>query len=170
MRENISDYAKEAVEEFRKLGDVKQLYFTSIILNHLKKGLINESNHLDSDEAYDNDALVLESSFIGLENEINLDTKLLLVATEMENVSINPNGEDIEPYIKDVKDIKPMISRFYRLEYKDKIDFLAEIIYDISTIENTKKMEFDFNGLIDNILTYRKETFESSDINMLETD
>lgn len=170
MREDISDYAKEAVEEFRKLGDVKQLYFTSIILNHLNKGLINEENRLDSDEAYDNDELVLEPSFIGLENDTNLATKLLLVATEMENISINPNGEDIEPYVKDINEIKPMMSKFYGLEYKDKIDFLAEIIYDISTIENTKKTEFDFNGLIDNILTYRKETFGGSDINPLEID
>lgn len=170
MRENISVSVKEAVEEFRKLSDVKQLYFTSTILNHLNIGLINEGNHLDSDEAYDNNELVLEPSFIGLENDTNLATKLLLIATEMENISINPNGEDIEPYIKDIKEIKPMIARFYRLEYEDKIDFLAEVIYDISIIENTKKIDFDFNGLIDDILTYRKETFGSSDINSLETD
>ena len=170
MNENISKNVKEAVQIFRELGDTKKLYFTSIILNHINYGLVNEGNHLDNEEAYDNDDLVLEPSYIGLENDTDLATKLLLVASEKEGVTVNPNGKDIEPYIKDIDELRPVLVKFYKLDYADKLDFLVEIIYDVSTIKETKKIDFDFNGLIDEIITYRKETCGGSSQNSLEVD
>jgi len=170
MNENISKNTKEAVENFRKLGDIKEIYFTSIILNHLNYGLINEGNFVDSDEAYEQDKLVLEPEYIGLENDTDLAIKLLLIATEMEGITVNPNGRDIEPYVKDIKEIRPVISKFYKLEYSEKLDFLAEIIYDISEVDEVKKIDFDFNGFINEIIDYRKETCKTENKNSLETE
>ena len=166
MRENVSDNVKETLNEFRKLGKIKELYFASIILNHLYNGLINDGNFLDSDEAYDNEKDVLEDFNIGLENDKELPTRMLLLASNMEDVIINSNGKDIEPYIKDIDSLKPILSKFYKLNYKDKIDFLSEIIYDISLIKETKILDFDFNELINELLSYRKETFGSEKIMM----
>ena len=55
MRENISELAKNAVIEFRKLDDSKKLYVMGIILNHIENGLINDGNYSNIDEAYEND-------------------------------------------------------------------------------------------------------------------
>lgn len=170
MKENISTQVKEVLGKYDKLSENKRLYFTSIILNHINCGLINEGNYLDSDVAYENDKLVLEPQFIGLENDIDLTTKLLLTAAQMDNVVINPNGIDIEPYVKDMSDIKPILSQFYKLEFCDKLDFIAEIIYDISSIEAVKTIDFNFNGLINEIISFRQENFGCSDKDSLEVE
>ena len=159
MRENISKYAKNAVNEFRKLDEVNKLYFVSVILNHIDNGLINDGNYTDSDEAYENDKLVFQATDVNLDDPMKLATNLLVLGATKDGISINPNGIDIEPYIKDMKSINPVLSTFYKLEICDKIDFITEIIYDISEIKGIESINFDFNKLINEFLTYRKETF-----------
>lgn len=159
MRENISEYAKNAVNEFRKLDEVNKLYFVSVILNHIDNGLINDGNYTDSDEAYENDKLVFQATDVNLDDPMKLATNLLVLGATKDGISINPNGIDIEPYIKDMKSINPVLSTFYKLEICDKIDFITEIIYDISEIKDIESINFDFNKLINEFLTYRKETF-----------
>ena len=83
MRENISELTKKAVIEFRKLGNTNKLYFTSIILNHLSNGLINDGNYLNSDEAYENNKLVLESSDINLDDPMKLATNILVIGSNI---------------------------------------------------------------------------------------
>ena len=95
MKENISDLTIASVNDFRKLGDIEKLSIISILLNHLSNGLINDGNYLDSDKAYENDALVLEPAFINLDNPMTLATELLLLASNKNNIEINPNGRDI---------------------------------------------------------------------------
>lgn len=168
MRENISVQVKETLEEFRKLNSADRLYVTSIILNRIKYGLINDGNYLDSDDAYNDDKLVLEPQFIGLDNDTNLATQLLLVASQMNEISIDPNGIDIEPYVKNLKDLEFILSKFYKLNYCDKLDFISEIIYDISNIDNVQSIDFDFNGLINEIVNYRQDNFGSTDSASLE--
>ncbi len=170
MRENISELAKNAVIEFRKLDDSKKLYVMGIILNHIENGLINDGNYSNSDEAYENDGLVFESQFVNLDDPMKLATNLLVIGASKEGITINPNGIDIEPYVKDKNSLNSIISTFYKLDYCDKIDFITEILYDISIIEEVKKLDFDFNGLIDEFLTYRKETFGDSLENSLEVE
>lgn len=159
MRENISEYAKNAVNEFRKLDEVNKLYFISVILNHIDNGLINDGNYTDSDEAYENDKLVFQATDVNFDDPMKLATNLLVLGATKDGISINPNGIDIEPYIKDMKSINPVLSTFYKLEICDKIDFITEIIYDISEIKGVESINFDFNKLINEFLTYRKETF-----------
>lgn len=168
MRENISEFAKKGVIEFRKLDDIDKINFTSVILNYLSNGLINDGNYLDSDEAYENDKLVLESEHINLDDPMKLATNLLIIASKKTGITINPNGKDIEPYIGTMEKINPLISKFFKLRYVDKIDFITEILYDVSEIEDVEKIEFDFNELINELLTYRKENFGSSENNSLE--
>lgn len=161
MRENISELAKNAVVQFRTLDDSNKLYFTSVLLNHIYNGLINEDNYLDSDEAYDNGKLVLDANDINLDDPMKLATDLLVIAASKENITINPNGYDIEPYVKDKKIINPVLATFYKLSMCDKIDFLTEIFNDIFEIDEVKKVNFDFNGLINEFLDYRKYHFGS---------
>ncbi len=170
MRENISELAKNAVIDFRKLGDSKKLYVMSIILNHIENGLINDGNYSSSDEAYENDELVFESQFVNLEDPMKLATNLLVIGATKEGITINPNGIDIEPYIKDKDSLNSIISTFYKLNYCDKIDFITEILYDVSIIEEVENLDFDFNGLINEFLTYRKETFGGNLENSLEVE
>lgn len=169
MRENISDFAKEVVTEFRILDDSQKLYFTSIILNHIYNGLINDGNYVSSDEALENDKIVFEAIDINLDDPMKLATDLLVIAASKEGITINPNGIDIEPYIKNKNSLNKILSMFYKLELVDKIDFLTEIIYDISEIYEVEKLDFDFNGLINELLTYRRETFGGYESNSLET-
>ena len=169
MRENISDLAKNAVIEFRTLGDSQKLYFMSIILNHIYNGLINDGNYVNSDEAEENDKIVFEATNVNLDDPMKLATNLLIVAATKDGITINPNGIDIEPYIKDRKSLDKILSMFYKLELVDKIDFLTEIIYDISEIKEVEKLDFDFNELINEFLTYRRETFGGYESNSLET-
>lgn len=159
MRENISELAKNAVIQFRQLNDSNKLYFTSVILNHITNGQINDGNYSDSDTAYENDKLVFESNDVNLDDPMKLATNLLIVATTKDGLTVNPNGIDIEPYIKDKKAIDPVLSTFYKLEICDKIDFLTEILYDVSEIKGVEELDFDFNELIDEFLTYRKDNF-----------
>lgn len=159
MRENISELAKNAVIDFRKLNDSKKLYTMGIILNHIENGLINDGNYSSGDEAYENDNLVFEAKFVNLDDPMKLATNLLVIGATKEGITINPNGIDIEPYIKDKSSMDSIMSTFYKLNYCDKIDFITEILYDISIIEEVKSLDFDFNDLIDEFLTYRKETF-----------
>lgn len=170
MRENISEYAKNAVNEFRKLDEVNKLYFVSVILNHIDNGLINDGNYIDSDEAYENDKLVFQVTDVNLDDSMKLATNLLVLGATKDGISINPNGIDIEPYIKDMKSINPVLSTFYKLEICDKIDFITEIIYDISEIKGIESINFDFNKLINEFLTYRKETFGGYPTTSLEVE
>lgn len=171
MKENISENTKNAVMQFRKLDDTSKLYFTSVVLNHITHGQINEGNYLDSDMAYENDELVFEASYVNLDDPMKLATNLLVIASTKDGLIINPNGMDIEPYIKDKKKIESVLSIFYRLEYRDKIDFLTEIFYDISEIKEVENnLDFDFNKLINEFLEYSKSTFGIGENNNLETE
>lgn len=168
MKENINEETKKGIVKFRNLNTSNKLYFASILLNHLENGLINDGNYSDSDEAYENDKLVLESSDIKLRDPMELATKLLLVGANLEGITLNPNGIDIEPYIKDINNINPVLSIFYKLNIRDKIDFIIEMIYDISILQEVKIIDFDFNGLIDNLLTYSRLTFGNNNSTSLE--
>ena len=101
MRENISVDAKNVVMEFRTLSDENKLYFTSVILNHISNGLINDGNYLSSDEAIENDKMVFEPSDVNLNDTMKLATNILVVASAKDGITINPNGIDIEPYINE---------------------------------------------------------------------
>ena len=169
MRENISVFAKDVVTEFRTLDDSQKLYFTSIILNHIYNGLINDGNYVSSDEALENDKIVFEAIDITVDDPMKLATDLLVIAASKEGITINPNGIDIETYIKNKNSLNKILSMFYKLELVDKIDFLTEIIYDISEIKEVEKLDFDFNELINEFLTYRRETFGGYESNSLET-
>ena len=105
MKEKISEQTKDAVIQFRKLEDSNKLYFMSVILNHLTNGLINDGNYLDSDTAYDNNKLVLDSNSINFDDPMKLATELLILAAKKENITLDLNGIDIEPYIKNKKSI-----------------------------------------------------------------
>ena len=171
MKEKISEQTKDAVIQFRKLEDSNKLYFMSVILNHLTNGLINDGNYLDSDTAYDNNKLVLDSNSINFDDPMKLATELLILAAKKENITLDLNGIDIEPYIKNKKSIEPGLSSFYKLKLYDKIDFLMETLYDISEIDEVEKTEFDFNELIHELLTYQDEYFgvDEENATMLET-
>lgn len=168
MRENISENAKNAVNEFRKLTNSNKLYTMSVILNHWYNGLINDGNYSNSDEAYENDKLVFLPNEVNLDDPNKLATNLLVVGTNKDGLTINPNGIDIEPYIKDMKSISPILSSFYKLGICDKVDFITEICYDISEIKDVDKLDFDFNDLINELLSYRKNTFGGYETNSLE--
>ena len=162
MKNNVSEELKKVLINFRELSEENQMYIISILLNHLNNGLINDGNYSDSDDAYENNKLVLEPSLIGLENCNYLANALLMFASLKNKIIINPNGIDIEPYIlESSKNVcKDVLSKFYKLCFKDKVDFFIETLYDISIIEGTEKyIDFDFNGLIDNLLTYSKIEF-----------
>jgi len=170
MKNKLSEELKNILREFESLSNSNQLYIISILLNHLDNGLINDGNYSTSDEAYESDKKVLESYQINLEDSMKLATNLLVIASVLDNKIINPNGIDIEPYInkKAIKEIENIIKNFYKLDYKNKIDFLIETIYIISEIKETEKIDFDFNGLIDELLTYSRYEFNENIYNNLE--
>lgn len=170
MRNNISEELKEVLIEFRKLSDENKLYTISVLLNHLSNGLINDGNYSDVDDAYENDKSVLTNLDINLDDPMKLATDLLIISSTKEDITINPNGIDIEPYVnKNSKlEIRTIVSKFYRLDFKDKIDFFIETLYDISEIKEVQKMDFDFNGLIDELLTYSKMKIGENNENNLE--
>lgn len=171
MKNNISEELKEVLINFRELSKENKIYLMSILLNHLDNGLINDGNYSSSDEAYENDKLVLEPFNLNLENAMVLATQLLLVGANLENIVIEPNGVDIEPFINEkVKnETKEVLSKFYKLDFKNKIDFLTETIYDIFEIQEVyENIEFDFNGLINELLNYSKIEFNTKNENNLE--
>ena len=170
MRENISVDAKNVVMEFRTLSDENKLYFTSVILNHISNGLINDGNYLSSDEAIENDKMVFEPSDVNLNDTMKLATNILVVASTKDGITINPNGIDIEPYIneKNKKEFKEVLSKFYNLSFVDKIDFLTEILYDVSEIKEIEELNFDFNELINSFLNYRNENFGNENTSSLD--
>lgn len=157
MKENETKKTILAVEIFRNLKKFQQIYTVSILLNHLSNGLINDGNYLNEEEADKNGKPVLYDFDIGLENPMLLATNLLLIGLNMENIVLKPNGQDIEPYIKDKESLN--IKNFYKLSFQEKIDFLAEIFYIVSEIEEVKTLRFDFNEVINNLLTYSRENF-----------
>ena len=166
MKSEVSYSVAKTENEFRKLKDFQKLYYVSILLNHLYNGLINEGNYSSEDESYENNAEVLTSELINLDDPMKLATNLLVVGSKMESKIINPNGIDIEPYINEVN--KLGINNFYKLNYKDKIDFLTDIIYIISEIEEVGKLKINFNDIINELLNYSKNIFEDDKENMLE--
>ena len=170
MKNNLTQNLKNVLKEFIELSESNKLYLVSILLNHLYNGLINDGNYLSSDEAIENDKMVFEASDIELDDPMKLATNLLVIASAKEGITINPNGIDIEPYISDKpkKEFNDVLSKFYNLGFIDKIDFLTEIMYDISEIKEVEKINFDFNKLIDNLLTYSKNEFIENIINNLE--
>ena len=170
MKNNLSQNLKNVLKEFIELSESNKLYLVSILLNHLYNGLINDGNYLSGDEAIENDKMVFDPSDIELDDPMKLATNLLVIASAKEGITINPNGIDIEPYISDKpkKEFNDVLSKFYNLGFIDKIDFLTEIMYDISEIKEVEKLNFDFNKLIDNLLTYSKNEFNRNIINNLE--
>ena len=150
MKSEVSYSVAKTENEFRKLKDFQKLYYVSILLNHLYNGLINEGNYSSEDESYENNAEVLTSELINLDDPMKLATNLLVVGSKMESKIINPNGIDIEPYINEVD--KLGINNFYKLNYKDKIG----------------KLKINFNDIINELLNYSKNIFEDDKENMLE--
>ena len=90
MKNNISEELKKVLINFRKLSEENQVYIISVLLNHMNNGLINDGNYSDSEEAYENDKLVLEPTLIGLENCNYLATKLLMIGSSKNKITINP--------------------------------------------------------------------------------
>lgn len=171
MKNNISEELKEVLINFRKLSKENKIYLMSILLNHLDNGLINDGNYSSSDESYDNDKLVLEPFNLNLENAMTLATQLLLVGANLQDIIIEPNGIDIEPFINEKvkKEIKEVLSKFYKLDFKNKIDFLTETIYDVFEIQEVyENINFVFNGLINELLNYSKIEFNTKIKNNLE--
>ena len=171
MKNNISEELKEVLINFRELSKENKIYLMSILLNHLDNGLINDGNYSSSDEAYENDKLVLEPFNLNLENTMALATQLLLVGANLQDIIIELNGIDIEPFINEkVKnETKEVLSKFYKLDFKNKIDFLTETIYDVSEIQEVyENINFDFNGLIYELLNYSKTEFNIKTENNLE--
>lgn len=156
MKEKISNNVRAGIAEFQNLNDTNKIYFVSILLNHLVNGLINENNTLNSDEVFEQENLVLEPYDLELENPMTLATQLLLLASEKEDMVLNPNGKDIEIYIKseNKKAINPVIKTFYKLKYFEKIDFMLEIFYIVSEIKEIEMLDFDWNNLIYELLKY----------------
>ena len=167
MKENVSENVKKALEKFDELSDSQKLYQASIILNHLDNGLINDGNYLSEDEALENDKDVLFSDMILLDDPMKLATNLLVIGTSIDNITVQPNGIDIEPYIKDIE--KLPLKEFYQLSFKDKIDYLAEMFYEISIIEKVKQLGFEFNMLIKMFLDVSNEYFGTNECS-IETD
>ena len=166
-----SEELKEVLINFRKLSKENKIYLMSILLNHLDNGLINDGNYSSSDESYDNDKLVLEPFNLNLENAMTLATQLLLVGANLQDIIIEPNGIDIEPFINEKvkKEIKEVLSKFYKLDFKNKIDFLTETIYDVFEIQEVyENINFVFNGLINELLNYSKIEFNTKIKNNLE--
>ena len=57
----------------------------------------------------------------------------------------------------------------YKLDFRNKIDFFTETIYDISEIQEVyENINFDFNGLINELLNYSKTEFNIETENNLE--
>lgn len=171
MKNNISEELKEILINFMELSKENKIYTISILLNHLQNGIINDGNYSSSDEAYENDKMVLEPIYINLEHTMALATQLLLVGAKIQGVLLNPNGIDIEPYIneKSKNKTKQILSNFYKLDFKNKIDFFIETIYIISEIQEVyENITFDFNGLINELLNYSKIEFNTKNENSLE--
>ena len=158
MRENMNEMTKRAIQKFEDMEMISKIYFASVIINHIENGLINDGNFSDEDEAYENDKLVFKMSDVFVENPMILATGLLLIGAKLDDVEIDPNGIDIEPYIKDISRIEAMMSQFYKLTFREKIDFLSRCFYDISEIKEVEEnLNFDFNELVRNILDYFHE-------------
>lgn len=170
MKNYISEELKGVLREFKVLSDENKLYTISILLNHLNNGLINDGNYSDSDDAYENDKSVLTSNDIDLDDPMKLATNLLVVGATKNGITINPNGIDIEPYVnkKSKLEIKTVLTKFYKLDFKNKIDFFIETFYEISKIDEVEKLHFNFNGLIDNLLAYSRMEFGENKENNLE--
>lgn len=167
MKENLSQNTRIAIANFVEMEERQQLYEVSIIINHIENGLVNDGNYSDEDEAYENDKLVFKMSDVLLDNPMALATSLLLIGAKLDKVDIDPNGIDIEPYIKDSEKLK--MSDFYKLTFKEKIDFITEIFYIISEIKEVEEnLDFDFNELIGNMLDYSNKTFGRNEKNNLE--
>ena len=156
MKTEVSKEVRDLVNNYTNMNQNELLGLTAIILGHWHNGLLNEKNRLDINECYENNEIVFLPSDVNLENAIELATLLIIKKSEQENSVINPNGIDIEPYIKDKKIYDLILSNFYKLKIYDKLDFLIELFYDVSEIEYIKKINYDFNGLIDELLTYQK--------------
>ncbi len=157
MKENISELTKIAVNKFNKLSESEKLYSLSILLNHIYNGLINDGNFSDEEEAIENDKLVLKGEDLGIDNIMGLATSLLLLATDKEKILVNPNGVDIEPYVKNKENLN--IKEFYNLNYEEKIDYLAEVFYIISEIKESEKCEINFYDIIKELLDYSNYYF-----------
>lgn len=170
MKNNLSENVRIILKEFYELSESNKLYMMSILLNHTTNGLINDGNYLSSDEAIENDKIVFEPIDVNLDDTMKLVTNLLVVASAKDGITINPNGIDIELYISETnkKEFKDVLSKFYNLSFVDKIDFLTEILYDVSEIKEIEELNFDFNTLIDNFITYSKNQFGENEYNNLE--
>ena len=70
--------------------------------------------------------------------------------------------------MKKIKEFKEVLSKFYNLSFVDKIDFLTEILYDVSEIKEIEELNFDFNELINSFLNYRNENFGSEKTSSLD--
>ena len=77
---------------------------------------------MSSDDALENDKIVFEAIDINLDDPMKLATDLLVIAASKEGITINPNGIDIETYIKNKNSLNKILSMFYKLELVDKID------------------------------------------------
>ncbi len=166
MKENISELTKIAVNKFNKLSESEKLYSLSILLNHIYNGLINDGNFSDEEEAIETDKLVLKGEDLGIDNIMGLATSLLLLATDKEKILVNPNGIDIEPYVKNKENLN--IKEFYNLNYEEKIDYLAEVFYIISEIKESEKCEINFYDIIKELLDYSNYYFPKKKKNNIE--
>ena len=160
MQKIMNKKVENLLFKFKILYNTDKLFVVSMLLHHMDKGLINDGNYMNRDQAYANNKFVLEANQVNLDNPMKLAIKLLMVGNNLKSPTTNSNRLDIEPFINKMDILSPILVGFYNLNIKEKIDFLIESIYDISKIKEITKLDFNFNKLIRNLKNYSEDKFE----------
>lgn len=145
-----TDKVKELIEELEQKEDLNKLKFLIYIFGLLNNNQINDRNEANPDLVEDEDMKILSFDLLGMSanaNTIFLQYLVMLynIITETKD-AYEENGNVLG--VKYTDDDKKLLSKFEKLNFKEKLDIFAEIIirYDNETYFQNKITMITFDS------------------------
>lgn len=168
MIEGMSKASQMAFEALEKLELDEKLTLLAVLFEHWDNELINDGNYIKPEDAYERNKAVFTPMDLGLNNIKDLAecfktlSQLSLVDNEHEtNETQFPDV--IESQVHQTSGVKSALTSFYRLSFKNKLDYFAELLAQLEAGEllagiPIPNSDLGINGyeLAGKIITYRE--------------
>ncbi len=180
MIEGISKLSLAAFEVLEGLELEEKLIMLAILFEHWDQELINDGNHIKPEEAYERNKAVFTPMDCGLTNAKDLSAAFKALVQVTESDESEPILESsfpdlIESQVNQTVQTKYALSAFYRLTFKNKLEYFAELMAKLEEGELLKRTlvpteYFGINGYeaAAKIITYKETLFHESVKNTVE--
>lgn len=133
MIEGLSKMSHTAFKSLETLKADERLNTLAILFEHWENELINDGNYTDPEKAYERNREVFTPMDCGVTGARDLAHALAALAREErseedQGISSSRFSDLVEPHIIQTEGIKNALTGFYKLTFRDKLDYFAELL------------------------------------------